>query len=104
MPDRWVEWSEQAALDFEAYLDWIASEISAEKAEDIRLEFVELTRLLATRHGIGNATRWPGFRVHGFKKRNKLLVFQTFDDHIEIAAFRDMRQDNSNLRLTPKPK
>jgi plasmid stabilization system protein ParE len=104
MADRWVEWAAQAEIDFEAYLDLIASEASAEKAEEIRLEFVELTRLLATRHGIGNATRWPGFRVHGVKKRSKLLVFQTFDDHIEIAAFRDMRQDNSKLRLTSKPK
>ncbi len=101
MADRWVEWADDAEAAFEAYLDWIA-ERSPSAAESIRVEIDDWTRLLAARPGIGNPNRWPGFLVHGNKDRNKLVIFEVFEDHIEIAAFRDMRQDNSKLRLTPK--
>ena len=101
MRARWVEWANDAAAEFEAYLDWIA-ERNPSAAEDIRVEIEQWTRLLAAHPGIGNPNRWPGFLVHGHKDRNKLVIFQVFDDHIEVAAFRDMRQDNSKLRLAPK--
>ncbi|WP_298743822.1 type II toxin-antitoxin system RelE/ParE family toxin [uncultured Brevundimonas sp.] len=103
MPVRWVEWSDEAEAAFEAYLDWIA-ERNLQAAEEIRVEIEDWTRLLAAHPGIGNPNRWPGFLVHGDKDRNKLIIYEVFDDRIEIAAFRDMRQDNSKLRLRPKSK
>jgi|LauGreSBDMM110SN_4_FD.fasta_scaffold143917_2 plasmid stabilization system protein ParE len=103
MPSRWVEWADDAEAEFEAYLDWIA-ERNPSAAEDVRAEIETWTGRLAAYPFIGNPNRWPGFLVHGHRHRNKLVIFQVFDDHIEIAAFRDMRQDNSKLRLRPKTK
>lgn len=97
----WVIWSPRAELELEAYLDWIA-ERDPEAAIRIRNEIVAWTEGLANHPTTGNPGRWPGFRTHGKPKRHKMVIYQVMDDHIEIAAFRDMRQDNTKLKLRAK--
>ncbi|MES2861101.1 MAG: type II toxin-antitoxin system RelE/ParE family toxin [Pseudomonadota bacterium] len=100
---REVIWSPEAEDAQDAYIDWLV-EYDEQTAKRIQAEIEAWTLLLSKRPLIGNAARWPGFRVHGDRDLDKLMIYEVFDDHIEIVAFRDMRQDNSKLRLRPKTK
>ena len=100
---RHIIWSPEAEDEHDAYIDWLV-EFDEGTAKRIQAEIEAWTLLLSKRPLIGNGERWPGFRVHGDPDLNKLIIYEVFDDRIEIAAFRDMRQDNSKLRLRPKTK
>ncbi len=100
---RTVIWSPEAEDAHDDYIDWLVA-YDEGKAKRTQADIEAWTLLLAKRPLIGNGSRWPGFRVHGDSDMNKLVIYQVFDDHIEIVAFRDMRQDNSNFRLRPKTK
>ncbi len=97
---RRVIWSPDALAALEAYIDWIA-ERDDRTAERIQREIEEWADGLADHPFIGNPNRWPGFYTHGYPKRSKRIIYEVFDDRIEIAGFRDTRQDNTALNLTP---
>jgi plasmid stabilization system protein ParE len=98
-----VIWAPEAQDAHDAYIDWLV-EYDERRAQRAHGEIQDWVALLASRPFIGNGSRWPGFRVHGDSDMHKLIIYEVFDDHIEIIAFRDMRQDNSKLRLRPKSK
>lgn len=98
---RSVIWAPEAQDAHDTYIDWLVA-YDEDKARRTHDDIQHWVALLAGHPFIGNGSRWPGFRVHGDSDMNKLVIYQVFDDHIEIVAFRDMRQDNSKLRLTPK--
>ena len=100
---RTVIWAPEAQDDYDAYIDWLV-EYDERKAQRTNEDVQDWVALLASHPFIGNGSRWPGLRVHGDSDMNKLVIYEVFDDHIEIVAFRDMRQDNTNLQLTPKLK
>jgi len=68
-------------------------------AQRIRREIVTWTERVAAHPQMGNPNRWPGFLTPGYPTRSKRIIYQVFEDRIEIAAFSDMRQDNSALKL-----
>lgn len=96
-----VVWSPRARREFDAYLTWIA-ERDAEAASRIGEEIVAWIGRLAGHPTTGHpASVRPGLRKHSLPSRSKFVLYEVLDDGIEIIAFRDGRQDNTNLRLRP---
>jgi plasmid stabilization system protein ParE len=92
-------WSPRAIREFDAYLSWIA-ERDPGAARRIREEILEWVERLAAHPATGApSSRWPGVFKHSWPRRQKIVFYRLFGSHIEIAAFRDARQDNSNLRF-----
>jgi plasmid stabilization system protein ParE len=95
-----ARWSPRARSEFDAYLTWIA-----ERDADTALKIGEeidgwIARLAAHPTTGAPSSRWPGCRKHSSPRRRKFILYRVSADHIEIVAFRDTRQDNSNLRLS----
>lgn len=98
---RAVVWSQRARAEFDSYLHWVA-ERSPTAAARIGEEVVAWVERLATHPESGHPSfRWPGFRKHSLPARSNFVLYEVAEDRIQIAAFRDGRQDNRNLRLKP---
>ena len=97
---RRIVWSAQARAARDRDIAWLAErdDDAARRRADAIDEWVEGL----ARRPLGTGHQWPGYLTFGDKKLNKRIVYEVFDDRIEIAAFFDMRQDTTGLPPPPR--
>lgn len=99
---RRVVWSPLARAARAQDIAWLAERDDA--AARRRAEQIDGWVEGLARHPLGTGHQWPGYLTFGHKRLNKRIIYQVFEDRIEIAALFDMRQDRTKLRLPPERK